>query len=46
MDVVRFREGKIVEHQGVVDRLGMLRQVGAVPLPRQRAAWRPEMPAL
>lgn len=34
IDVVRFRDGKMVEHWGVADRLGMLQQVGAVPAPR------------
>lgn len=37
-DLVRFRDGKMVEHWGVADRLGMLQQVGLVPVPQQRAA--------
>jgi predicted ester cyclase len=36
VDVVRFRGGKIVEHWGVADRLGMLQQVGVLPLPPQQ----------
>lgn len=35
VDVVRFRDGKIVEHRGVADRMGMLQQVGVLPLPQQ-----------
>jgi hypothetical protein len=35
---VRFRDGKMVDHWGVADRLGMLQQVGAMPAPRQHAA--------
>jgi predicted ester cyclase len=38
IDVVRLRGGKIIEHWGVADRLGMLQQVGVVPMPQQRAA--------
>jgi predicted ester cyclase len=33
IDVVRFRDGRMVEHWGVADRLGMLQQVGVVPAP-------------
>ena len=35
MDLVRIPGGKIVEHWGVADRLGMLQQVGVLPLPGQ-----------
>jgi steroid delta-isomerase-like uncharacterized protein len=35
MDLVRVQNGKIVEHWGVADRLGMLQQVGVVPAPGQ-----------
>jgi predicted ester cyclase len=35
IDVMRFREGKMVEHWGVVDRLGMLRLFRIVPQQRQ-----------
>ena len=38
IDVVRFRDGKMVDHWGVADRLGMLQQVGAMPTPRRHAA--------
>ena len=38
LDVIRFRDGKIVEHWGVADRLGMLQQLGLLPLPRRPAA--------
>lgn len=31
MDVVRIQDGRIVEHWGVPDQLGMLEQVGLVP---------------
>ncbi len=33
MDFTQFRDGRIVEHWGEVDQLGLLRQIGAVPLP-------------
>lgn len=36
IDIMRFREGMMVDHWGVADRLGMLQQVGAMPAPRQR----------
>ncbi len=38
IDIVRFRDGKMVDHWGVADRLGMLQQVGAMPAQRQHAA--------
>ena len=38
IDVIRFRDGKMVEHWGVADRLGMLQQLGLLPLPPGRAA--------
>lgn len=38
MDEMRFRDGKIVEHWGVADRLGMLQQVGVLLESRRRAA--------
>ena len=37
IDIARFREGRIVEHWGVANRLGMLQQVGAVPVAPQPA---------
>jgi steroid delta-isomerase-like uncharacterized protein len=34
IDVCRFEEGKIVEHWGVPDRLGMMEQLGTMQRPR------------
>jgi predicted ester cyclase len=31
MHLVRFRDGKAVEHWGVRDELGMMRQLGVIP---------------
>ena len=33
MDVVRIEDGKIVEHWGVPDQLGMMLQLGLIPQP-------------
>jgi steroid delta-isomerase-like uncharacterized protein len=33
IDIVRVQDGRIVEHWNVVDQLGLLRQLGAVPAP-------------
>lgn len=33
IDIVRLEDGRIVEHWNVVDRLGLLQQLGAVPEP-------------
>jgi predicted ester cyclase len=30
IDVCRFADGKIAEHWGVADRLGMMQQIGAI----------------
>lgn len=38
MHFVRFREGKAVEHWGVRDELGMMRQLGVIPPPGQGEA--------
>jgi predicted ester cyclase len=38
MDVCRFRDGKIVEHWGVADRLSQMQQLGIIPRPGQPAA--------
>jgi predicted ester cyclase len=38
MDVVRVADGRIVEHWGVVDRLGLLQQLGAIPEPEGATA--------
>jgi predicted ester cyclase len=37
IDVVRFEDGKIVEHWGIADQLGMMLQLGLMPA-RERAA--------
>jgi ketosteroid isomerase-like protein len=31
IDIVRVRDGRIAEHGNVVDRLGLLEQLGALP---------------
>ncbi len=36
IDIARFRDGLMIEHWGVADRLGMLQQVGVVPTPERR----------
>jgi predicted ester cyclase len=33
IDIVRVQEGRIVEHWNCVDRLGLLAQLGALPVP-------------
>lgn len=33
IDILRFSEGKIVEHWGVMDSMGMMAQLGATPGP-------------
>ena len=38
MDVVRVADGQIVEHWGVVDRLGLLQQLGVIPQPEAATA--------
>jgi predicted ester cyclase len=35
IDICRFEHGKIVEHWGVPDRLGLMEQLGALPRPAQ-----------
>ena len=36
MDILRIAEGKVVEHWGNVDELGMLRQLGVIPEPEEQ----------
>lgn len=31
IDIIRFRDGKAVEHWGVPDQLGMMQQIGIIP---------------
>ena len=38
MHFVRFRDGKAIEHWGVRDDMGMMRQLGAVPQPTGTSA--------
>jgi steroid delta-isomerase-like uncharacterized protein len=38
IDIIRFRDGRMAEHWGVADRLGMLQQVGVIPPPPARGA--------
>ena len=38
LDVIRLRDGKLVEHWGVADRLAMLQQLGLVPRPEGRTS--------
>jgi ketosteroid isomerase-like protein len=33
IDIVRVRDGQLVEHWNYVDALGLLTQLGALPLP-------------
>jgi hypothetical protein len=33
MHIVRFRDGKAIEHWGVRDDLSMMRQLGVIPSP-------------
>ena len=33
IDIVRFAGGKFVEHWGVMDNMGMMQQLGVVPVP-------------
>jgi predicted ester cyclase len=38
-DIVRFAEGKYVEHWGDLDSLGLLQQVGAILASNQTRSW-------
>lgn len=35
IDIVRFEDGKFVEHWGIMDNMGMMQQLGVVPEPAQ-----------
>ena len=35
MHIVRFRDGKAIEHWGVRDDLSMMRQLGVIPSPEE-----------
>ncbi|HEU5348939.1 MAG TPA: ester cyclase [Ktedonobacterales bacterium] len=35
IDIIRFSDGKMVEHWGVPDSLGMMQQVGLIPAPER-----------
>jgi steroid delta-isomerase-like uncharacterized protein len=35
IDIVRIQDGKMVEHWGITDSLGLLQQLGAIPAPEQ-----------
>jgi predicted ester cyclase len=37
VDIIRFKDGRMVEHWGVADRLGMLQQLGLVAGARRAA---------
>ncbi len=37
IDIVRLRDGKIVEHWNIVDQLGLMQQLGVIPTPEQVA---------
>lgn len=37
IEILRFAGGKMVEHWGELDQLGMLQQLGVIPLPGQAA---------
>lgn len=36
IDMMRFQDGKLVEHWGVADRLSMMEQLGMKPPPTMR----------
>jgi predicted SnoaL-like aldol condensation-catalyzing enzyme len=38
IDIVRLVDGRIVEHWNIVDRLGLLQQLGALPDPAAAGA--------
>jgi len=37
IDMVRFADGKLAEHWGQMDQLGMMQQLGVIPTPGQQA---------
>jgi predicted ester cyclase len=38
IDILRFQDGKVTDHWNVVDQLGLMRQLGAIPEPEPATA--------
>ncbi len=38
IDILRVQDGKITDHWNVVDQLGLMQQIGAIPVPEQIGA--------
>ncbi len=38
MHIVHFRDGKVIEHWGVRDELGMMQHLGVMPSPEEQQA--------
>lgn len=38
VDIVKIREGKVREHYGIADMLGLMQQLGVIPAPEQTGA--------
>lgn len=43
--IVRFADGKIAEHWGMPDQVGMMTQLGLMPMPPGTENWRPPPPS-